>query len=350
MQRVVWDGLDLTYGLRNGVLVSIDDVPSGLACGCTCPGCGVPLVAKRGRIRAHHFAHAAGGLCEGAFESMAHLLAKTLIQPGDTLHLPAYDLDAYHAVLGDVGERLEWWWNEDRSAFALLRPSTSVVERVEVERQQGDVRPDLVCWVAGKPLYVEIVVSHPVDAAKRAKLRARGVPTLELVVRPHDVHEVDTFKKVLLETGQRRWAYSPKGERRFGALIDSLAPVEQFDRETVRCPLAGPVYGRTCRQCPMAAFAVRSSATDAYRVVCWARNAEHPWDAVSDTYMRLQASARDCGGVTYIEASVEVEQGKVSLAYALRLHSASPPLAMETGFDVPYLFRDDQARLRSAMT
>ena len=62
--------------------------------------------------------------------------------------------------------------------------------------------------------------------------------------------------------------------------------------------------------------------------------------------MRLQASARDCGGIAYIEASVEVEQGKVSLAYALRSHPASLPLATESGFEVPYLSRDDQSRFR----
>ena len=41
----------------DGRLLHIDDVPSGLACDCICPGCSRPLVAKKGRLQAHHFAH-----------------------------------------------------------------------------------------------------------------------------------------------------------------------------------------------------------------------------------------------------------------------------------------------------
>ena len=42
---------------KNGKLVDINDVPSGLECECTCPGCGGKLVAKKGEDTAHHFAH-----------------------------------------------------------------------------------------------------------------------------------------------------------------------------------------------------------------------------------------------------------------------------------------------------
>ncbi|MGN5043167.1 competence protein CoiA family protein [Aeromonas sp. 3P] len=38
-------------------IVSIEDVPSGKACGCTCIDCNEPLVAKKGEVNRHHFAH-----------------------------------------------------------------------------------------------------------------------------------------------------------------------------------------------------------------------------------------------------------------------------------------------------
>lgn len=40
-----------------GEIVHVDSVPNGLNCGCTCPCCHEPLMAKHGKILAHGFAH-----------------------------------------------------------------------------------------------------------------------------------------------------------------------------------------------------------------------------------------------------------------------------------------------------
>ena len=53
----------------DGEIVSIDDVPAGLACDCVCPGCHADLVGKKGmQGRTHHFAHykASQDLCQFA--------------------------------------------------------------------------------------------------------------------------------------------------------------------------------------------------------------------------------------------------------------------------------------------
>ena len=74
-------GALLAYALdENNILVHVDDVETGLKCNCTCPNCHAPLLAKNnGKVRQHHFAHADGHECEGAYESMLHLLAKKKI-------------------------------------------------------------------------------------------------------------------------------------------------------------------------------------------------------------------------------------------------------------------------------
>lgn len=72
----------LTYAINKfGELVYVDDVAKGLECECICPCCKAKLVAKNGGIKKiHHFAHASEIECEGAYESMLHLLAKEKIK------------------------------------------------------------------------------------------------------------------------------------------------------------------------------------------------------------------------------------------------------------------------------
>ena len=54
----------IIYALKDGCLVSIEDVESGIACGCKCPACNENLVAKKGKIKIHHFAHSSTTNCE----------------------------------------------------------------------------------------------------------------------------------------------------------------------------------------------------------------------------------------------------------------------------------------------
>ncbi|UDQ98424.1 hypothetical protein AAEX28_15795 [Lentisphaerota bacterium WC36G] len=45
-------------------IVFVDDVPRGKACGCRCPLCKEPLMARKGDINAHHFAHIGNFSCK----------------------------------------------------------------------------------------------------------------------------------------------------------------------------------------------------------------------------------------------------------------------------------------------
>lgn len=68
----------LTYALNGtGQLVDVDDVPVGNKCGCFCPACKEPLMAKnQGIKRMHHFAHQLGTECDYAIEQCFIFLQK----------------------------------------------------------------------------------------------------------------------------------------------------------------------------------------------------------------------------------------------------------------------------------
>ena len=78
----------LFYGMKKGKIVSINDVCSGKECDCICPSCGEQLIAKKGKIKIHHFSHTALKECEYGYETTLHLLAKDIIENANHFVLP----------------------------------------------------------------------------------------------------------------------------------------------------------------------------------------------------------------------------------------------------------------------
>ena len=85
--------IQITHGLKEGKLVSIADAERGLKCNCTCTKCGKPLVAKKGEVKDHHFAHSVDSDCTG--ETLKHYMAKQEIAEKKYLHLPHPIKDTY---------------------------------------------------------------------------------------------------------------------------------------------------------------------------------------------------------------------------------------------------------------
>ena len=83
MDAVLLKTPQLVYALREGKLVSVDDVESGLKCGCQCPSCEAPLIARKGKHNQHSFAHASGHGCEYGLETSLHLAAKEILSQTD---------------------------------------------------------------------------------------------------------------------------------------------------------------------------------------------------------------------------------------------------------------------------
>ena len=79
----------LIYALKDGIAMSVENVESGLKCGCICPSCGEPLVAKKGTKRMHHFSHYSGHNCEYGYETSLHLAAKDILSKANRIVLPA---------------------------------------------------------------------------------------------------------------------------------------------------------------------------------------------------------------------------------------------------------------------
>ena len=159
------------FGLKEGRLHYVTDVPTGIACGCICPDptCAKPLIARNKpsptRKRIYHFRHASLTSSCGGRESGLHLMAKELVTRATSLLLPR--------------------WSADDLRFEAAQASLAPGSQAEVFVREGQVRPDvrvtsLVAGAVLPALYVEIKVSHAVDWEKREKVIAKNLSMIEI--------------------------------------------------------------------------------------------------------------------------------------------------------------------------
>lgn len=187
--------IKLPFGLQDGQLIDITSVESGLACNCACPCCEKPLIAKKGKIKQHHFAHHESEECQGAIETALHIYAKNILKKHT------------HIVLPPV-----YFINN------LIFPATEVTyDNVLLEKRIENVIPDIIIYIKGKPLLIEISVTHFVDRNKAYKIRKLGYPAIEIDVKSlfnpihYKVFGYQDFEKRLIEeTDRKRWINNNK--------------------------------------------------------------------------------------------------------------------------------------------
>lgn len=156
--------LRVPFGLVGDRLYEPLQVPNGKVCGCVCPGCKRPLIAKQGS-KTPHFAHEPGEDCTHGLETAVHLAAKQIISDRLQVRLPAVIYRSPFPNGGLMGNGL---------------PSTIVLDSVVLEHWLGDMRPDILVTKDCQEYLVEIAVTHFVDDNKHAKILARQIPTFEV--------------------------------------------------------------------------------------------------------------------------------------------------------------------------
>ena len=105
--------IKLPFGLKDDIVVHISQVQRGLACGCVCVCCNKPLVARKGPVLVHHFAHSVGAECPKAIETALHLEAKRILADRREIRLPPVEIRL------DCGPRAMLLWPETTVALGL---------------------------------------------------------------------------------------------------------------------------------------------------------------------------------------------------------------------------------------
>lgn len=186
------------------------DVPLGKACGCVCPGCREPLIAKHcvGGKTVPHFAHQNTSDCPTGYVTALHKAAIQLILDRRKVYVPDY-LALYHGYdrYGGghtVAKRVVW------AQELPLASATAEVPFLDESLPECKVVPDVLAESSIGLLNIEVAVTHFVDEEKRVKLKRLGLATVELDLADLDRVDFGVLDDILFRPNERiRWVYNP---------------------------------------------------------------------------------------------------------------------------------------------
>jgi len=249
----VSDELKVSLGVReDGTVVHITEINAdaerGLACNCTCAECGDALIARLGKVRQRHFAHHTVRNCVTSDESALHRFAKEVFTRNATFKVPEARiwLDAETASLVSkrhAGEHHSLEFSIDLVSERIapegyVEYGEAVLERAVNEK----VRPDVTLLRSSgePPLLVEVRVTHAVDEAKEAEVRALGLPCIEVDLSALHVG-LDSFDREGIERmlihgdAEKYWVCVPSEAEHLAAFkARVLAEEEQYRLEEER--------------------------------------------------------------------------------------------------------------------
>lgn len=187
-------GSELVYGLKDGKLLYIDEAENGLDCGCVCPSCGKPLIARQGQKNAHHFAHRGTNECEYVKQTNIHCMAEEIFLEEKEIYLPPIIID------------------EGNTYSPVFRGVKASIDSVELEKRISDFIPDIVLSINGVTLLVEIYVTHAVDEEKKVKvIRAENCFMVEIDLSEfvHEDMTKEQLREHIHEEARTHWIHNP---------------------------------------------------------------------------------------------------------------------------------------------
>jgi hypothetical protein len=186
--------------MRGDSVVHVSSVERGIACGCTCPACGQALVAKKGPVLEHHFAHATGTECATALETALHLAAKEILERRKQIVLPEVRVE----------------FDGPKPPELLAGEACYFLCRVLVEHRIDTIMPDIVAFVRDRRILIEIRVTHPADAEKISRIGALGLSAIEIDLSQSSRSFAPSELEELVVEGvqNKKWLHNSAAERR----------------------------------------------------------------------------------------------------------------------------------------
>ena len=192
----------IPFGLKDGQMVGVDAVLSGLACECVCPACHGRLQARKGEIRGHYFAHNQLSDCHSSLETSIHLMAKQIIEEEKRLMLP-------QLIVSE--SEMDPWGDRVSESEVVTKTKAQKLTSVTLEQQLTDIRPDVLGFYRGRKILIEICVTHPVEKEKKKKIRERKLSAVEIDLSnvSYSVSKDELRELVVNSVENKKWLSLP---------------------------------------------------------------------------------------------------------------------------------------------
>jgi len=164
-----------------GQMVHVDSVERGIDCKCHCPNCKEPLMAKHGKIRAHHFAHRSeerGANLEICYQVILYKLAEQIILTKKKIYAPSY--------------------------YDIFPPKVIEFCDVQIDSQyeREDKQPDVIATgLDGKVYLIEFIFDYKVQHKK--PLDYKNLNCIEIDLSKQTLEGLETF--LLDKKDNRKW-------------------------------------------------------------------------------------------------------------------------------------------------
>ncbi len=182
-----------------GAIRFVDEVPRGAACGCFCPVCSAPLVAKQGRELQWHFAHEGGQErvdCEVGAANLLRRLAVDHLRTLRPLVLPRFILTVHARSTFRVHSKEISWDAQPRR-----------VEWIETPAQDAPVATLSLDNGVQAELYVE--VGSPSSFPSAARGRLGRLIFRVLLPRSEELRNRAATMAYIARTGALEWNHQP---------------------------------------------------------------------------------------------------------------------------------------------
>ena len=222
----------IPFALRkaDGHIVDVGEVQQGLACGCICPSCQSPLIARKGDIKAWHFAHVSRADegdthsdCDFSWAVSVRLMARQVLREGVRLELPAYE---------DTIEISARWGHATQHGYNVTPAQTLDVPPSEIDAKFGNTLVDVLSQVDGGAfvIYITHAGRQLPDTLLTPPAPCAGVISIgltELIFSDTKLREGQSYRQMLTaflssNIPSKRWVFHPHAARRRQMELEAL--------------------------------------------------------------------------------------------------------------------------------
>ena len=158
-------------------------------------------------MKAHHFAHAKNADCAAGLETSLHLAAKSLLEQFGRIWLPGVQVRLYGTRYSPV----------------LAQEQCYQLSDVRLEKRIGSIVPDVIASVKGRPIAIEIRVTHAVNETKAERFRILDLSAIEVDLSdaPRDLALAALEPLVIGPGAHKRWVFNAAANRRRNEILAS---------------------------------------------------------------------------------------------------------------------------------